>query len=365
VATRQTTRRLGVLLLAACLPLAVAGEAAAASAPNAITGPVTAVAATGATLTGTVNPNGLATAWFFEYGTSTSYGSKTASTNAGSGTANANVSSGLTGLKPATTYHYRLVATNSAGTTRGADGIFSTSASPVASTGPAGAMTATSATLTGTVDPNGRATTWYFQYGTSTSYGSKTPAQSAGAGTAPVAVSVPVSGLTRGKTYHFRLVATSDAGTSRGADRTFSTAGAPTATTGSTTSITLTTAKLTGKVNPNGLATTWYFEYGTTTSYGAKTAAHSAGSGTNATNFSAPLSGLKSATTATTAWSPRTPPGRAAAPTAPSAPPAPRSPAPAPPRRSGRRAPSSRAPSIPEACGRPGSSSTAPRRPMV
>jgi hypothetical protein len=292
------TTRLGALVLAATsIFFAAAGAAHAASAPTAITGPVSAVSPTTATLTGTVNPNGAATTWYFEYGTSTSYGSKTASTNAGSGTANANVTSGLTGLKPATTYHYRLVATNSAGTTRGADGIFSTSASPVATTGAADAVTATSATLTGTVDPNGRATSWYFQYGTSTSYGSKTPVKSAGAGAAPVAVSAPVSGLTRGKTYHFRLVATSDAGTSRGADHTFSTAGAPTATTGSTTSITLTTAKLTGSVNPNGLATTWYFEYGTTASYGTKTAVKSAGSGTKAAGASAPLSGLKSATT--------------------------------------------------------------------
>ena len=286
-----------VVVAAATVFFAAAGAAHAASAPTAITGPVSAVAPTTATVAGTVNPNGAATTWYFEYGTSTSYGSKTASTNAGSGTANTNVSSGLTGLKPATTYHYRLVATNSSGTTHGSDGIFSTSASPVATTGTAEAVTATSATLTGTVDPNSRATTWYFQYGTSTSYGSKTPAKSAGAGTAPVAVSAPVSGLARGKTYHFRLVATSDAGTSRGADHTFSTAGAPTAVTGSTTSITLTTAKLTGSVNPNGLATTWYFEYGTTTSYGTKTAVKSAGSETKATNVSAPLSGLKAATT--------------------------------------------------------------------
>jgi hypothetical protein len=292
------TTRFGALVLAAATVFfAGAGAAHAASAPTAITGPVSAVGPTSATVTGTINPNGAATTWYFEYGTSTSYGSKTANTNAGSGTANANVSSGLTGLKPATTYHYRLVATNASGTTHGSDGIFSTSASPVATTGAAGGVTATSATLTGTVDPNGRATTWYFQYGTSTSYGSRTAAKSAGAGTAPVAVSAPVSGLTRGKTYHFRLVATSDAGTSRGADRTFSTAGPPTAVTAPASSVAMSTARLNGNVTPNGLATTWYFEYGTTAAYGTKTRTRSAGKGTRAVNASVTITRLRAATT--------------------------------------------------------------------
>ena len=171
-------------------------------------------------MTGTVNPGGQATTWYVEYGTSTSYGSKTANVSAGAGTANTAVSASLTGLAPGTTYHYRVVATNSCGTSRGADGIFTTSAAPVAVTGSATSVTVSSATLNGTVDPNGRATTWYFEYGTSTSYGSKTAERNAGSGGNAVGVSAPVSGLTRGPHYHYRLVATSDAGTSRGADQT-------------------------------------------------------------------------------------------------------------------------------------------------
>ena len=54
-------------------------------------------------------------------------------------------------------------------------------------------MTTTTATLNGTVDPNGRATTWYFEYGTSTSYGSKTAEKSAGSGTSTTGVAAPVS----------------------------------------------------------------------------------------------------------------------------------------------------------------------------
>jgi phosphodiesterase/alkaline phosphatase D-like protein len=69
-----------------------------------------------ATVSGTVNPNGQATTWHVEYGTSTSYGSRTANVNAGSGTGNASVSASLSSLAPGTTYHYRVVATSSAGT---------------------------------------------------------------------------------------------------------------------------------------------------------------------------------------------------------------------------------------------------------
>jgi hypothetical protein len=279
------------------LAWSVAGGATVAAIPAAITGPVTSVGPTTATATGTVNPNGQATTWYVDYGTSTSYGSKTSNVSVGSGTANIAVSASITGLTPGTTYHYRVVATNSSGTARGADGIFTTSAAPVAVTGSATSVTATSATLNGTVDPNGRTTVWYFEYGTSTSYGSKTAEKSAGAGTSTASVSGPVSGLTRGRLYHYRLVATSDAGTSRGADQSFSTSTAPAVVTAPASSIAPTAARLNGTVNPNGQATSWYFEYGTTKSYGSKTAAKSAGTGTSSVKVSVSLTGLKATTT--------------------------------------------------------------------
>ena len=249
------------------------------------------------TLTGTVNPNGQATTWYFEYGTSTSYGTRTGNVSAGSGTGNTAASASVSGLTPGATYHYRLVATNSAGTARGADGIFTTPAPPVAVTSPATSVAPTSATLNGSVDPNGRATTWYFEYGTSTSYGSKTAERSAGADSSTANVSGSVTALARGRLYHYRLVATSDAGTSRGADRTFTTLSVPSVATGSASSIGLTSARLSGTVTPNGQATTWYFEYGTSTSYGSKTATRSAGSGTGTANVSASLTRLRTTTT--------------------------------------------------------------------
>jgi hypothetical protein len=297
--TRSPGRLLGTSFLLAALVLlsGSAGVAAVLATPTAITGPVSAVGTTSATASGTVNPNGQSTSWYFEYGTSTSYGRRTASRSAGSGTNNVQVSGALTGLTPGTTYHYRLVATNGGGTSRGADGIFTTLTAPVAATGSATSVTVTSATLNGSVDPNGRATTWYFEYGTSTGYGSKTPSKSAGSGTTATSVSAAVSSLAVGRLFHYRLVAASDAGTSRGADRTFSTAGPPTAVTGLASSLTPSSARLNGTVTPNGLATTWYFEFGTTTRYGARTPTRSAGKGTRPVNVSFGLTRLRTATT--------------------------------------------------------------------
>jgi hypothetical protein len=297
----------GLLALAAAsafLSMSVAGASASssvagasASSPAALTGPVTASGPNSATVAGTVNPNGEATTWYFEYGESATYGSKSASVNAGSGTTNVDITATLSNLAAGTTYHYRLVAANASGTGRGADGIVTTAALPSVATSGAEDVTATTATLTGTVNPNGRPTTWYFDYGTTRSYGTKTAAQSAGSGTSTVGVSTTVSGLRTGRSYHFRIVATSDAGTSRGKDRTVVLVGAPTVVTRSPSSVSTSKANFRGRVTPNGQSTSWYFEYGTSTGYGAKTSVRRAGSGTRARSVSASVSGLTAGTT--------------------------------------------------------------------
>ncbi|MGN6798287.1 MAG: hypothetical protein ACTHKS_09065 [Gaiellaceae bacterium] len=262
------------------------GGVARAAAPTATTGPATAVGATTATVTGSVVPGGQATTWYVQYGTTTSYGLQTAKANAGSGTVAVNITSNLASLKAGSTYHYRVVASNSAGTVHGGDAVFTTLTPPGANTGAATGIGTTSATLNGTVDPNSRDTTFYFEYGTSTSYGTKTASKSAGSAATPQNEAAPVSGLQAGKTYHFRIVATSDAGTATGADATFTTSSAPVAVTADATAIAVTSATLRGQVTPNGLSTTWWFEYGTSTAYGLKTASHSAGSGTTAKSVS-------------------------------------------------------------------------------
>jgi hypothetical protein len=84
-----------------------------------------------------------------------------------------------------------------------------------------------SATLNGAVNPNGAATTYFFQYGKTTSYGARTPDASAGAGGKAVNVSAQVGGLAAVTKYHYRLVARNATGTTRGGDRTFTTPKVP------------------------------------------------------------------------------------------------------------------------------------------
>jgi hypothetical protein len=94
---------------------------------------------------------------------------------------------------------------------------------PSVSTSGAGSITSSSASLGGSLNPNGRSTTYYFQYGRTTSYGSTTESRTvrSGAGTATVAANL--SHLTSGATYHYRLEARNAAGVAFGSDRTFTT----------------------------------------------------------------------------------------------------------------------------------------------
>ncbi len=83
-----------------------------------------------------------------------------------------------------------------------------------------------SATLTGSVNPDGNDTHYYFEYGTTRYYGSFAPGrpgEDVGSGSSPVPVSAQLAGLHRGVTYHYRLIAENAFGTSYGADRSFTT----------------------------------------------------------------------------------------------------------------------------------------------
>ncbi|HWI97270.1 MAG TPA: trypsin-like serine protease, partial [Solirubrobacterales bacterium] len=96
---------------------------------------------------------------------------------------------------------------------------------PQATSGVATAVGSTEATLNATVNPEGSPTTYQFEYGTTTSYGSKKPAvaESLGSGTTGIAASQILNGLAEGTTYHYRVVATNSEGTTNGEDKTFQT----------------------------------------------------------------------------------------------------------------------------------------------
>lgn len=94
---------------------------------------------------------------------------------------------------------------------------------PAVTTGGVANVQPTAAVLNGTVTPNGAATTYYFQYGTSAAFGAVTPAGSVAAGTGKNQIAVPVGALAAATTYHYRLVAQNARGVTVGKRRTFKT----------------------------------------------------------------------------------------------------------------------------------------------
>ena len=201
----------------------------------------------------------------------------------------------MTGLAPGTTYHYRVYATNSVGTTFGPDGTFDTSAPlPQITTTAASFVTTTTTSLNGTVNPNGLPTSVYFRWGTRTDdLANQTAAQNVGSGNANIAFWAELSGLQPDTTYFFQAVAVNGSNVVPGSVLSFTTRPVkPTVTTLATTNISVTNAVLPGTVNPNGSESIYFFEYGTNTSFGAATAAQSAGAGTNTVSVSATLSNL-------------------------------------------------------------------------
>jgi hypothetical protein len=100
-------------------------------APSATTGAPSAVGQAGASLAGTVGAGDLTSTWYFNYGPTTAYGSRTGALSLPGLFATQPVAATLAGLKAGSTYHYQLVATNGLGTATGADATFTTAAAPV------------------------------------------------------------------------------------------------------------------------------------------------------------------------------------------------------------------------------------------
>jgi hypothetical protein len=214
-------------LLATILFLALLPAAAAAQEPAVVTtGPAEAVAHSSATLTGTVDPNGEAREYRFEFGTTAAYGVQTVARTTGAGQEPQAVSAELTGLAPSTTYHYRLVA----GGVAGEDRTLTTAAAPTPpgiSRLRASERTATSARVSALINPRGSATTWHVEWGLSSSFGNRTGSATLPAGTRQVPVSLVLDGLPSYRRIHWRVVAENAAGVRRSGRTSFTTARAP------------------------------------------------------------------------------------------------------------------------------------------
>ncbi|HEX3909782.1 MAG TPA: hypothetical protein VHW67_03645 [Solirubrobacteraceae bacterium] len=230
------------------------------------TGPVSNLQPESATLSGSLAPNGFDTHYYFQWGTSTGYGNSSPEapgTDAGSEKGSIAATAQLSGLTPNTTYHYRVVASNSFGSTFGADQKFTTSGPPRITAKPVGAIGHDTATLNAEVNPDEIETTYRFEYGESIEYGQQAPAGGAdiGKGGTPVAVSAPLTGLKLGVTYHYRVVAENAFKTTTGPDQTFTTI-PPALTSSWASGISATEATLNAEINPLGNDTTYYFQYG-------------------------------------------------------------------------------------------------------
>jgi hypothetical protein len=135
-----------------------------------------------------------------------------------------------------------------------------------------GAGDGSSATITGTVKPDGvPVTSCEFEYGTTSGYGSTVPCSQTpgeiGTGNAPVPVSASIAGLSPGTAYHFRLVAANENGQRHGEDEAVTTP--PWIEAEFVGGASDTNAKLAASISPGGLPTSYRFEYGTSASYGA------------------------------------------------------------------------------------------------
>jgi uncharacterized protein (TIGR02145 family) len=270
-------------------------------APATTTLAVTDLTTTAVRLSATINANYLPTTVTFEYGPTSSYASSAVALQSPvTGNTATPVTADITGLTAGTTYHYRVKAENTLGTTYGTDLTVKTLGNvPIAVTQAATGLTTTTALLNGSIIANYLSTTVSFEYGLTPEYGSSIVAtQSPVNGITTVNVSKSLTGLSAGTIYHYRVKAENSLGISYGDDKTFTTLGlVPTSITQTATNLSASSVTLNGNINANYLATTVSFEYGTTNAYGITVnAIQSPLSGSTASNVSANLTGLAPST---------------------------------------------------------------------
>ncbi len=192
------------------------------NAPSALSANATAILTTTATLKGSVNPHGLATTYHFEYGPTSAYGSVTPTVSAGSGSAAVPVTAAATALVAGVTCHFRLVASNSDGTSKSSELTF-TPGIPVLSTTAASSVTVNTASSGGNISSDegvaitSRGVCW------STASNPTLADSHTTNGTGTGSFTSSITGLLQNTTYHVRAYATNATATSYGNDLTFTT----------------------------------------------------------------------------------------------------------------------------------------------
>ncbi|MBK8092251.1 MAG: choice-of-anchor D domain-containing protein [Verrucomicrobiaceae bacterium] len=282
-----------------------------AGTPVVSTSAATAVDKTIATLNGLINPNGSVTSVYFQLGTDVSYGLPATTSQPFSGSTNQTATQNITSLEPNTIYHYRIVASYNGGGSfvYGDDQQFTTLTDPPSALASAASNVANnSATLNGSVNPNGRVTKVRFQLSTNAGFTSgvnEFNVADVSAGMSQVPVSTAVSGLLHGTTYYYRVYAENPAGvvdvpSLNVVSLTTTSVGiatqAPTISGTTAVNITTNSARLQGSVNPHGGITNVFFEYGSPPSFGTNSINYSAGSGTSPQNMTHDITGLLPAT---------------------------------------------------------------------
>jgi hypothetical protein len=225
-----------------------------------------------------INPEGLETSYFFEYGGTTGYGGQTVPLFTGTANKEEEFPVPIEGLEPSTTYHYRVKAENALSPipTVGSDQTVTTlPVIPTVNDNPpfATGIALREATLHGTVNPGQGITSYHFIYGLTTAYGYSSPIAYTPLNRSDDAVEQLITaGLQPGLTVHYALVATNAAGTTVGPDETFTTLDGtlPIVETGGASQISPNTAMISGVVDPVGHFASYWFEVGTTQSYGTQ-----------------------------------------------------------------------------------------------
>jgi hypothetical protein len=247
----------------------------------------------------TINPNGAATTYVVEYGPTTSYGKKTTPVEIGATPGPQALTQTLTGLEPGKTYHFDVVATNSAAPkgVSGGDQSFTTeSNAPLNATGKsvsgtAGVkLSATVATFTD-ADPNGVAS----DYMASIDWGDGT-ASTAGTVSAAAGGGFEVTGshtYAAAGQYTTSVTINDVGGAKASATGSANIIGLPAVSNVTVLSVTETTAKVGFAIDPDGADTTYTIEYGPTTSYGQKTAPVDIGATPGPQSLTQTLTGLE------------------------------------------------------------------------